>query len=232
MGGGKNIFGGYFSDVEQAKQKADEMGYEYEMETGKKETNRKLNFFAFKGGELVENKDVTHGVAWHASRKKWQVQRWIDEKRVYGGLFMNLKLAKWKADEMVYEYEMKTGKKSKMKLNFAHREEIPSDFTQRRYGVFQYGSSQKWFVRRMIEGTTVYNGSFDNLEDAQHASDDLVYQFENTTGKRCHKLNFPRRENFPNTTDDGITGDAETGRVQKRKKNKFQSENVYNYRLV
>jgi len=219
--GGKNVFGRYFLDVEQAKREADEMIYEYEMKTGQKQANHKLNFFAFKGGELVENMDVTHGVAWHTSRKKWQVQRWIGEKSMYGGLFISLEQARWKADEMVYEYEMKTGKKSKMKLNFSRREEIPSNFTQRnnKYGVFRYGISKKWYVHRMFDGKFMSNGSFVNLEDAKHASDDLVYQFENTTGKRCqHKLNFPRKEHFQSTTDDGETGDAEIGRIKKRKK--------------
>jgi len=117
---GKQVYGGYFLDLEKAKQRSDELVYENETKIGR-ESKLKLNF---PRRELPNtsfeksSQDVKHGVTFDFRRNKWLVVRRFDGKRAYGGYYFDLETAKQRSDELVREYEMKTRKETKLKLNF------------------------------------------------------------------------------------------------------------------
>lgn len=114
--GAERVTGGYFSSLEEAKRKSDDLVYRHEAEIGR-ESKHTLNF------PRSERAPRTFGVFWNKLARKWQVQRKFDNKKVNGGNFTDLEKAKRKADDLVYEYEAKFKKESKLKLNFPRRPE-------------------------------------------------------------------------------------------------------------
>merc|ERR1712098_596588 len=62
-------------------------------------------------------------------------------------------------------------------------------------GVVWREKIQKWYVQRQCFGKCVYGGYFDDLDDAKHASDDLLSKYEAKNGKnKIRKFNFPQKE--------------------------------------
>merc|ERR1712098_1024148 len=139
---------------------------------------------------------------------------------------IGLEKAKRKADELVHEYENKTGMKSKMKLNFYSfngdfGNSLDEDTYERTHitpfqnhyvthGVAWHILMCKYQVHRWLNGVHVFGGYFTDLEAAKHASDELVYKYENEIGKEINlKLNFPRRQNVAKITAEELKENIE-----------------------
>jgi hypothetical protein len=128
----------------------------------------------------------------------WQVKRQIDCKTVVGGYFpeWNLEGAKRKADELVYEYIMRTGPTTKYKMNFcAPRGAELAENTNIAHGVYWNNLIKKWRVQRKFGKKQAYGGCFLNLEAAKCRADEMVIKHKLEIGKETnHKLNFSRND--------------------------------------
>jgi hypothetical protein len=140
----------------------------------------------------VGSKDYHPGVHWQKQTRKWFVQRMFEGRSQFGGLFGDLEKAKRASDDLVHKFEAKNGKFEKYKLNFPRGAE---GLTTQMHGVTCRTRRQPYKVQRYIGGKIVYGGVFDNLEKAQQASDNLVYEHERNIGRLTkYVLNFPRED--------------------------------------
>jgi len=180
----------------------------------------------------ISSNDTNHryGVYWNKMAQKWLVQRVFDGKRVFGGYFDNLEEAKRKADELIHDYEFETGivRKRNQKLNFfAYKRDqdgnvhiTPFENAYMTHGVCWDKRNNKWRVQRYFERKAKFGGYFSDFDEAKHASDRLVYEFEKQIRNQCkQKLNFARQEYIPTNIGKETSG-------EKRKRNKSQLENL------
>merc|ERR1712098_225759 len=116
-------------------------------------------------------------------RKKWCVQRMLDNKSIFGGCFKEdeLQQARLKSDSLVYQIEQKTGEKARYKLNFPGRnppQVVPSSRTYEGkggHGVYWDKVYKKWYVRRPFDGKYKSGGYFKEheVQQARLRSDSL-----------------------------------------------------------
>lgn len=172
-----------------------------------------LNLEEAKFAWIPENNP--YGVTWDKLAKQWQAKRRFDGHDVNGGYFTELAEAKRSSDDLVYAYELKTGEESTYKLNFPRPAKLPQNrgeesIENKNFGVSwnklvkkwavlrifdrnMHKPRKKWEVGRIFDQKKVHGGYFNYLEEAKHASDKLVYNYELKIGKESkHKLNFPR----------------------------------------